>query len=241
MSDLRSSRLSGSGDDDQSGGEPDQSEELKGRGMSNNYDPVARYYDFLSWLVFGQAEINAQVELLGYLAPGSRLLIVGGGTGWILEKIAAVHSSGLHITYVESSPRMMELSRKRNCGHNSVEFVLLPIEEFVAPSPFDCILTGFVFDNFSADKARTVVRQLGLLLREGGHWLYADFYLPKRKRKLWKAVLLRAMYIAARIICRVEASKLPDMEAIFGEAGYTSVYASWHYSKFIQSVVYRKK
>jgi ubiquinone/menaquinone biosynthesis C-methylase UbiE len=208
--------------------------------MSNNYDPVARYYDFLSWLVFGQAEINAQIEMLGYVAPGSRMLIVGGGTGWILEKIAAAHSSGLHITYVESSLRMMELSRKRNCGHNSVEFVLLPIEEFVAPAPFDCILTGFVFDNFSADKARAVVRQLDLLLREGGHWLYADFYLPKQKRKLWKAVLLKAMYIAARVICKVEASKLPDMGEIFGEAGYETVYTSWHYSRFIQSVVYRR-
>jgi ubiquinone/menaquinone biosynthesis C-methylase UbiE len=208
--------------------------------MSNNYDPVARSYDFLSWLVFGQAEINAQIEMLGYVVPGSRVLIVGGGTGWILEKIAAVHPSGLHITYVESSTRMMELSRKRNCGQNPVEFVLLPVEEFVAAAPYDCILTGFVFDNFSADKARAVVRQLDLVLREGGHWLYADFYLPKRKRKLWKAFLLRAMYIAARIICRVEASKLPDMEAIFGEAGYATVHTSFHYSKFIQSVVYRK-
>jgi len=209
--------------------------------MSNNYDPVARYYDFLSWLVFGQAEINAQVEMLGYIPPGSRMLIVGGGTGWVLEKIAAVHSSGLQITYVESSPRMMEQSRKRNCGQNSVEFVLLPVEEFVAPAPFDSILTGFVFDNFSADKARAVVRQLDPLLREGGHWLYADFYLPKQRRKLWKAVLLKAMYIAARIICKVEASRLPDMGAIFGEVGYVTEYASFHYSKFIQSVVYKKK
>jgi len=208
---------------------------------SNNYDPVARYYDFLSWLVFGQAEINAQVEMLGYLAAGSRMLIVGGGTGWVLEKIAAVQSSGLRITYVESSARMMERSRKRNCGQNSVEFLQLPIEEFVTEAPFDCILTGFLFDNFSAGKARTIVRQLDEVLCEGGHWLYADFYLPKGKRKLWKAFLLKAMYIAARIICKVEASKLPDMERIFGEAGYAAVYSSFHYSEFIQSVVYRKK
>ena len=209
--------------------------------MSNNYDPVARSYDFLSWLVFGQAEINAQVEMLGYIGPGSRMLIVGGGTGWILEKIAAVQPSGLRITYVESSARMMERSRKRNAGSNHVEFVLLPIGEFVAAAPYDCILTGFVFDNFSADQARAVVRQLDPLLCEEGYWLYTDFYLPKgKKRKFWKAVLLKVMYLAARIICKVEASQLPDMEPVFGEAGYISVYTSWHYSKFIQSVVYRK-
>jgi hypothetical protein len=119
--------------------------------------------------------------------------------------------------------------------------LLLPIEEFEVAVEFDCILTGFVFDNFSVDKAMAVVRQLDPLLREGGHWLYADFYLPKQKWKLWKAVLLKSMYIAARIICKVEASKLPDMESIFGDAGYTPVYTSFHYSRFIKSVVYRKK
>jgi ubiquinone/menaquinone biosynthesis C-methylase UbiE len=208
--------------------------------MSNNYDPVARYYDFLSYLVFGQAEINAQIEMFGYIPPRSRVLIIGGGTGWILEKIAAVHPSGLHITYVECSSRMMEMSRKRNYGHNKVGFFQLPIEEFVAAAPFDCILTGFVFDNFSADKAAAVVRHLDLMLREGGYWLYADFYLPKRKQKLWKAVLLKSMYIAARIICKVEAGELPDMESIFGDVGYTQLYTSFHYSRFIKSVAYRK-
>jgi ubiquinone/menaquinone biosynthesis C-methylase UbiE len=208
--------------------------------MSNNYDPIARYYDFLHYLVFGQSEINAQIELLGYIAPGSEVLIVGGGTGWILEKIAVLQPGGLRITYVESSAKMMEMSRKRNAGHNQVEFVLSPVEELDAAAVYDCILTGFVFDNFSADKAAAIVRQLGLALRDGGYWLYTDFYLSKGRRKLWKAVLLKAMYIGARIICKVEASKLPDMESIFGEAGYAPVYTSFHYSRFIQSVVYRK-
>ncbi len=208
--------------------------------MGNNYDPIARYYDFIHYLVFGQAEINAQTELLSYIAPGSRVLIVGGGTGWILEKIAAIQPTGLRITYVESSAKMMERSGKRNCGQNSVEFVLSTVEEFVTAEQVDCILTGFFFDNFSVDQAAAVVRRLDPLLRDGGYWLYTDFYLSRRKRKLWKAVLLKTMYIMARIICKVEASELPDMERIFGEEGYGAVYTSFHYSQFIQSVAYRK-
>lgn len=210
--------------------------------MANNYDAVAGYYDFLSRLVFGQAEINAQVELLEYLAPGSRVLIVGGGTGWILEKMAAVQPSGLRITYVESSARMMARSRQRNCGQNVVQFVELPVQELVTEERYDCVLTGFLFDNFHTALAEQIFSQLDALLVGGGNWLYADFYRPpKRKGKLWQAVLLRSMYIATRWLCKVEANQLPDMEAIFSEAGYRRVFTSFHYQRFIQGMVYRKR
>src|SRR5580692_1554130 len=105
--------------------------------MPNNYDPIAGSYAFLSRLVFGQAEVNAQVELLRYIGPGSRVLIVGGGTGWILEKLAAIHPSGLRITYVESSANMIALTKKRDWRQNEAQLVQLPIEQFVTEERYD--------------------------------------------------------------------------------------------------------
>jgi hypothetical protein len=57
---------------------------------------------------------------------------------------------------------------------------------------------------------------------------------------LWQAILLYAMYFSARLICGVEAKRLPDMERIFLEEGYRSWYTTFHYQRFIRSVVYRK-
>src|ERR1700761_5576970 len=114
--------------------------------MVNNYDSVARYYDGLSRLVFGRTEIDAQLGLLRYVKPGDRLLIVGGGTGWILEDMGRIFPEGVSITYVEPSGQMMAIARRRNWGKSVVRFVQMPIEEFATFERYDCILTGFVFD-----------------------------------------------------------------------------------------------
>jgi SAM-dependent methyltransferase len=101
----------------------------------NNYDIIARRYDFLSRLVFRQAQVRAQVQLLAYLDDGERILIVGGGTGWILEALTAARPSGLKITYVEISANMLALAARRNYGRNEVIFVHAPVEEFVTGEP----------------------------------------------------------------------------------------------------------
>jgi ubiquinone/menaquinone biosynthesis C-methylase UbiE len=191
-------------------------------------------------MFYGQAEINAQVELLEYVRPGDRLLIVGGGTGWILEKIGSIFPSGLEITYIESSARMMELTKMRKWGQNRVELVNSVVEEWKGEMEYDCIITGFFFDNFRDAHAEQIVHQLTPYLKIGGYWLEADFYYPRGRGKLWQAVLLYSMYMSARLICGVEAKRLPDMERIFSKEGYRVVYTAFHYQRFIRSMVYRK-
>jgi ubiquinone/menaquinone biosynthesis C-methylase UbiE len=209
--------------------------------MPNNYDPIAAYYDLVHRLFYGRAEINAQVELLSFIKPGDRLLIVGGGTGWILEKIAALYRSGLAITYIESSSAMMALSRKRDCGQNRVEFVEGSVEQFITTLRYDCILTGFFFDNFASDQARRIVGELAPRLVAGGFWLFTDFYYQKGKGKWWQAILLKLMYFSARLICNVEAEELTDMEPIFTAAGFEEEYAAFYYGGFIKAIAYRKR
>lgn len=208
--------------------------------MGNNYDKIANYYDRIHHLFYGQAEINAQVELLDYVRPGDRLLILGGGTGWILEKIGAIFPSGLRITFVESSARMMELTKARKWGQNEVELVLTTVEEWKGEMEYDCVLTGLFFDNFKDAHAAAIVRQVTPYLKNGGYWLESDFYYPRKRGKLWQAILLYSMYISARMICGVEAKRLPDMDRIFGEEGYRMLYTTFHYQRFIRSVVYRR-
>ena len=208
--------------------------------MGNNYDPIASYYDRIHHLFYGQAEINAQVELLDYVRPGDRLLIVGGGTGWILEKIGNIFPSGLEITYVERSARMMEKAKTRKCGQNRVVFVSTGVEEWRGDEEYDCILTGLFFDNFKELHAAAIVGQLTKYLKAGGYWLESDFYYPKKRGKLWQAILLWAMYMSARMVCGVEARRLPDMDKIFLAEGYRVLYTTFHYQRFIRSVVYRK-
>src|ERR1700710_2430121 len=98
--------------------------------MQNNYDKLAWIYDPLSRLVYFKAQVNAQISLLPFIPADSKILIVGGGTGWILESIAKVHPTGLSITYVEISKKMVELAQKKNYKKNHVLFVHQAMEDY---------------------------------------------------------------------------------------------------------------
>lgn len=206
--------------------------------MPSNYDNSAWFYDRLSRLVYGRALVNAQVYLLPYVPPNSTVLIAGGGTGWILEKLANVQPTGLSITYVEISAKMMALSQKRDCGNNSVTFITQPVEEVVFTEIFDVVITPFLFDNFKEDTLQRVFIHLHSQLKPGGLWLNTDFQLTGM---WWQNVLLKSMFLFFRTICGIETSVLPDIERQFKQCGYAEIAQKNFYGDFISSKVYRKQ
>ena len=56
--------------------------------MANNYNSIAKYYDTLSRVIYQRAIIKAQVFLIQFIKDNDRILLVGGGTGWILEELS---------------------------------------------------------------------------------------------------------------------------------------------------------
>jgi len=209
--------------------------------MQNNYDNIASYYDFLSQLVFGSSLIKAQSLFLNYVKPKSSILIVGGGTGRILEYLAREHASGLVITYVEISAKMIAAARKRDWKQNQVYFVHQAVEDFSSPLQYDVILTAFLFDNFTEPKIRLTFSQLDSMLNSGGLWLFADFTYDKNKGKWWQKILLSLMYKFFRLTCHIEATDLINMEDIFDRNGYLKVFENTYYAGFIKSIVYNKR
>lgn len=208
--------------------------------MRNNYDKIANCYDRFSRMIFFKSQVNAQVHQLHYIPEKARVLIVGGGTGWILEEIAKIHPSGLQLVYVEISAKMMELSKHRDTARNTVEFVNEGIEEFAEHITFDVICTPFLFDNFSKERATMVFQQLNGMLKDKGLWLHNDFSLEAGKGKWWKSLFLTMMYQFFRFFGNVEATALENMNPYFKEKGYQLLEEKYYYREFIQSVVYQK-
>jgi len=208
--------------------------------MQNNYDNIASYYDFLSQLVFGSSLIKAQSLFLNYVKPKSSILIVGGGTGRILEYLAREHASGLVITYVEISAKMIAAARKRDWKQNQVYFVHQAVEDFGSPVQYDVILTAFLFDNFTERKILQTFPRLDRMLNPGGYWFFADFIYNKGKGRLWQKILLNLMYKFFRLTCHIEARVLINMENIFYGNGYQIIFVKKYYAGFIKSIVYKK-
>lgn len=209
--------------------------------MKNNYDNIAVLYDSLSRLVFGRAQVYVQEALLRHISPQSHILIVGGGSGWILDKLSELHPQGLKITYVEISQKMLARSKKRNIRANDVRFVHVGIEDFESDACYDVVMTAFLFDNFAIDRAEFVFQKLHGLLRPSGSWLFADFVVSPSKKDLWKKLMLNVMYSFFKLICDVEASKLVNMQTYFDDH-YYQVKASYRrYADFIKGIVYQKR
>ncbi|RZL40542.1 MAG: class I SAM-dependent methyltransferase [Pedobacter sp.] len=208
--------------------------------MLNNYDKIAKRYDSLSRLIYGKAQVNAQINQLKYIPENSSILIAGGGTGWILEEISKIQSIGLKITYVEISGNMINLSKARNVQDNEVKFVNIGVEDFTSEELFDVVLTPFLFDNFSAERAKVVFKKLDEMLRDNGLWLLVDFNLNGENGKWWKWIMLKSMYVFFKLLKIVEANKLTDMEPQFLTAKYQVLEERFYYGRFIKASVFKK-
>ena len=200
-----------------------------------SYDRLAKHYDFLSRLVFGTSQIRAQTEQLIYIENCKRILIVGGGTGWILKHIDSV-TAPLQITFLDTSAKMLGLAKTVKT-HHLVEFVHDDIAHYHTNVVFDAVLTPFLFDNFNDLKAKAVFQRIAELLMPSGLWLYTDFKLAG---KWWQISLLKTMYWFFRVLKVVKTSGLPNMEHNFNTQSFELMHQKSYYGGFIEASVYRK-
>ena len=205
--------------------------------LERNYDNIAFFYDRLAGAVYGKSLIAAQQYLVKYIPANANVLIIGGGTGWILEEIANVHSSGLYITYIDASAKMIALAQKRDVGENRIKFIARPIQALEKGTVYDVILTPFFFDNFTNQNLKKIFSSVHSCTSPKGIWLYCDF---QNTDIFWQKKILKIMYLFFKVSCGIEADRLPDADACFSEYGYRSKEQKLFMSGFVKSVVYER-
>lgn len=207
--------------------------------MKNNYDNAAWFYDRLTRLIYGKTLVRAQQYAISAVPAGANILIAGGGTGWILEELTALHPEGLTITYVDVSANMIALARKRNVGGNKVTFINDVVQHAPLDARYDVVLTPFLFDNLSEQSATEVFGSMHTRLKKDGLWLYVDFNVVAGSA-WWQKALLAMMYLFFKTLCGVEANRLPDMERHFRADHYKLEGEKLFLKKFIVSRIFRK-
>ncbi|MGC1243091.1 MAG: class I SAM-dependent methyltransferase [Chryseosolibacter sp.] len=179
-------------------------------GALNGFNWLARHYDALTKLVFGQAIYDSQVEFLAEVPPGSVILIIGGGTGGILSVLGKMNPSA-SILYVEASSEMLRLA-ERNVSpeyRTRIEFVHGTESSIPEGMVFDVIITNFFLDLFTDSEVQRICQDLSTKLRPQGRWLASDFV---RGGKWWHGFMLWTMYRFFRFTCSIKASRLPSWE-----------------------------
>jgi len=197
------------------------------------FDRLAWMYDFLVRIVFGQSIRKAQVELVRHAQKERHWLVIGGGTGWILDEILK-HDPIANITYLEASQKMIDRAKNRS-GAGDVHFVLGSVDQIPDDQSYDLIVTNFFWDMFATDKAILLKSKIELRLKNEAQWLVADF---KNTDIWWQRALIKLMYWFFRATCNIEAKQLPDFDRLF--TNENEIYKSNFHHGMIESVIYQK-
>jgi ubiquinone/menaquinone biosynthesis C-methylase UbiE len=201
----------------------------------NGFDWLAPHYDSLARMIFGKSMVRAQTCFLEVIPPFSKVLILGGGTGWLLAELLHGRPKS-EVWYIESSARMLSMARKKNNNCSQVHFIL-GTEKNIPSCEFDIVIAPFFLDLFSPHTLPKVVEGISLVSKPSARWIIADFV---DQGKWWQLFLLKTMYSFFRRVCRIEARALPPWGAILVQSGLSIVDRRFFYGGFIKSAVYLK-
>lgn len=198
----------------------------------NGFDAVAGLYDSLARFVYGKSIQEAQLHFLDRIPAGARVLILGGGTGWLLRALLD-QNVDCTVWYVEASAKMLEASRKAaGVALDRVQFIHGTEQSIPAGLVVDVIITNFYLDLFAEASLQDVVNHLLKFLCAGGLWLACDFV---NTGKLLDRAMLGAMILFFRMIAGIEARMLADWQGVLEERGLRLVKAREFYGGFIVS------
>lgn len=211
--------------------------------MQNDFNFVAPFYDQLARLVFGSAIRKAQTWLLPFIPENARVLILGGGTGWLLTEMLTQTNAG-RILYLEASEKMLQRSKKRYASSpgnskTQVEFRLGTEKDLLPAETFEVIVTPFLLDLFLPASLAKLMQELYARLNPGGRWLVADFE-PRNASNYWQKGLLKMMVLFFKLTANLQSNALPNLEAVFAGLPLKLLRKENFYRKLIFAAVYRK-
>lgn len=167
----------------------------------NDFDRITPFYDRLAKLVFGDKLIKAQVHFMNLVQPQHRVLIIGGGTGHLLEEISLCD----RIDYVEKSEAMLRRAAKRKANH-SINFHHTDFLEFEPETEFDFVICPFFLDCFKEERLKIVLEKIKSVLAPDGTLVVTDF-----QKTNGNSLLLKLMHTFFKFTTHLESNTLSDI------------------------------
>lgn len=205
-----------------------------------NFGRVTFAYDFLARLVFRNEIKNSQTTYLNKIPSGSRVLIIGGGTGWIIPELFK-STSPSQLVYLEASEKMIQKAKSKSdaVALNKTVFILGTEQNIPALEQFDVILTHFFFDVFPPSEYNRIAQILYSSLKQDGLWTISDF--DHRQHKWWKTALVKSMYLFFKLFCNLQTNKLGNTQTFFNEMKMNLEEEHFFYQHMIYARLYKKQ
>ena len=205
----------------------------------SGFHRVASFYDWLARLIYGNALEQAQRSLLPHLPPQGRVLVIGGGSGWLLEQLLKTGLQ-LDILYIDAAPAMLQRAQHRYARfrqpHQCKAVFRLGTEQALQPQEqFDAVYTPFLLDLFPPRRLQQLMERLADALTPQGTWLFADFWPQQQPPPYWQKLLVWGMYTFFGAVSGVKARQLPDYASHFKALGFQELYSHSFYKGMVQA------
>ena len=199
----------------------------------NDFDRIAKSYDFLAKIVFGSGIKDCQTHFLSMIPASSNILILGGGTGWLLKELE-IKTKNCCIWYIERSEQMLSLAKSKGAFHQVV-FIHGDDSDIPNDIMFDVVITNFFLDLFPEEKLKLIVQTIRRSIKKNSIWLVSDFV----NREWWHRLFLWIMYRFFKRTAKIEASMLPPWQLVLRSQGLKERVDQYFYGTFIKSAVYK--
>lgn len=209
--------------------------------MGQGFDNVAGFYDLMMQSVFGKTIIKAQTYYLKEIPPGmQKILIIGGGTGWINQAILQINPQS-EIFFIEISPKMILQAQKKLPRKflRQVYFIQGDEQRISEYAPYDVIISNFFLDLFYIERSQKICQLFYDVLNPGGLLLYTDFYAEQDPFKL-RRLGINAMYQIAHLICEIEAKQYWNYEKCLQSLPFKQKLSRFFYANTIKSIIFEK-
>ncbi|MDO7887089.1 class I SAM-dependent methyltransferase [Hymenobacter cheonanensis] len=206
-----------------------------------DFSPVAFCYDALAGLAFGGALRRAQRATLAAglpAGPAPRVLVLGGGAGWVLSEIWRQRPQA-QVLYLEVSAAMLARTRARLRRHPAPPGAAVELrqgtEANLAPGErFDVLVTFFVLDCFPAPALPGALARLQAARRPGAPWLVADF---RPARRGWRRGLLQLMYWFFGLTVGLRTRQMPPWPTELAALGLQPGWEALFFGKAMAGIV----
>ena len=178
--------------------------------------------------------MNAQTFFYNKIAPTSKVLVLGGGTGWWLKKFFE-NRPECSMVYIELSPKMLEMSKRALENDKRVTFKHGSEDLVIEVNEFDAVITACFFDLFSDNELSKIVSKIKTSVKPNGLWLATDFI----ENKWWHSILLFVMYSFFRITTGLQNQNLPDWRMILAQENIHEQGKELFYGDFIKTAFYQ--
>ncbi len=191
---------------------------------SPNFDGIARPYRWLEYLTFGPALQRCRSHFLPELATSHSALVLGDGDGRFLSALLAANPA-LHADAVDTSRAMLHLlTQQAHTAHPTavarLTTHLADARSFAPTRACDLVATHFFLDCLTQSELESLLARILPHLKPGARWVVSDFRIPAGPLHRPASILVRALYLAFRILTGLRTTHLPDHAAALTAAGF---------------------